>query len=280
MRRSYQPGRPAGPAPGWIKLAALPPPPDMETDRVVLVTGAARRIGAEVARHLHALGCSVVLHHRHSAGEAQRLADALNTVRPDSALAVAADLSGAAECARTVDAAAAWKGRLDALVNNASSFYRTPIGSIDERQWAELMDGNLKAALFTTQAAAPWLRRRGGAIVNVCDVHTERPLPQFSVYTAAKAGLVALTRAFALELAPQVRVNAVSPGSLDWPEAPVFNDAERRAGEAAIPLGRLGTGRDIARAIEFLLFGNDYVTGHVLDVDGGSSLASRWTGPR
>jgi pteridine reductase len=143
-----------------------------------------------------------------------------------------------------------------------------------------LIDGNLKAALFTSQAAVPWLRESGGAIVNLCDVHTERPLPQFSVYTAAKAGIVALTRALALELAPRVRVNAVAPGSLDWPETAVFSEDERRAGEAAIPLGRLGCGDDVARAVEFLLFGNDYVTGHVLNVDGGSSLVSHWVAPR
>lgn len=246
----------------------------MEPDSVVLVTGAARRIGAEVARHLHALGCAVILHYRHSADDASRLAASLNARRADSALAIAANLSAAPECARLVAEAARWKGRLDALVNNASTFYRTPIGSIDERQWSELIDGNLKAALFTSQAALPWLRASGGAIVNLCDVHTERPLPQFSVYTAAKAGIVSLTRALALELAPGVRVNGVAPGSLAWPETGVFSEDERRASEAAIPLGRLGTGDDIARAVAFLLFGSDYVTGHVLNVDGGSSLVS------
>ncbi|HRA78362.1 MAG TPA: pteridine reductase [Burkholderiaceae bacterium] len=251
----------------------------MEPNPVVLVTGSARRIGAGVARHLHALGSAVVVHHRRSADEARQLVASLNALRPDSALALSADLADARQCAELVDAAARWKGRLGALVNNASSFYRTPIGSIDERQWSELVDGNLKAALFTSQAAAPWLRDSGGAIVNVCDVHTERPLPQFSVYTAAKAGIVALTRALALELAPRVRVNAVAPGSLDWPEAGIFTEDERRAGEAAIPLGRLGTGDDIARAVEFLLFGNDYVTGQVLNVDGGSSLVSHCLAP-
>ncbi|MCL4182282.1 MAG: pteridine reductase [Burkholderiaceae bacterium] len=247
----------------------------MDPNSVVLVTGAARRIGADVARHLHALGCSVVVHYRRSAGDANRLVDALNAARAGSAIAVEADLSQMRECARLVAAATGWKGRLDALVNNASSFYRTPVGAIDERQWSELVDGNLKATLFTSQAAVPPLRESGGAIVNVCDVHTERPLPQFSVYTAAKAGVVALTRALALELAPRVRVNAIAPGSLDWPETGVFSEAERRAGEAAIPLGRLGTGEDVARAVAFLLFGNDYVTGHVLAVDGGASLVSR-----
>lgn len=252
----------------------------MEANRPVLVTGAARRIGAAIARRLHARGCPVIVHYRSSADDAARLVASFEALRPGSALALAADLSDARQCERLVADAARWHGVLGGLVNNASSFYRTPIGTIDERQWSELVDGNAKAALFTSQAALPWLRASRGAIVNLCDVHTERPLPQFSVYSAAKAAVVALTRALALELAPEVRVNAVAPGSLDWPEAEIFSDDERRAAEAAIPLARLGTGDDIARAVEFLLFGNDYVTGHVLDVDGGASLVSRWVSPR
>lgn len=247
----------------------------METNYVALVTGSARRIGADIARHLHARGADVVVHYRNSADEAGALVAELEAGRPRSALALAADLSGAAQCARLVEDAAAWKGRLDGLVNNASSFDRTPIGTIDEACYAQLLDGNLKAALFTSQAAAPWLRRVRGAIVNVVDVHSERPLAGFSVYGAAKAGVVAITRALALELAPDVRVNAVAPGSLAWPERAVFTDEERRAIEAAIPLARLGSGPDVAGAIDFLLRGSDYITGHVLAVDGGSSLVSR-----
>jgi pteridine reductase len=159
-------------------------------------------------------------------------------------------------------------------VNNASSFFRTPLAEADEQAWTELIDGNLKAAFFVSRHAAPWLQSSGGAIVNLCDVHTERPLPGFSVYTAAKAGMVSLTRSLALELAPRVRVNAVSPGSLTWPEDDTFSAGERAAAEAAIPLARIGTGEDIARAVHFLLAGNDYITGHVLHVDGGASLVS------
>lgn len=244
----------------------------MEAKYVVLVTGAARRIGAQLARHLHAGGADVVVHYRHSAGEARELVTQLNALRPDSANAVEADLARIDECTRLVETAAAWHGRLDALVNNASTFHRSPIGTIGEAQWRDLIDGNLKAALFTTQAAVPWLRRSGGAIVNVCDVRVERPLPGFSVYAAAKAGLVAITRSLALELAPLVRVNAVAPGSLDWPEDDVFTEDERRSIEAAIPMQRLGTGEDVARAVAFLLRGNNYVTGHVLNVDGGAAL--------
>jgi pteridine reductase len=242
---------------------------------VVLVTGGARRIGAAIAAYLHAVGYEVVVHYRHSAADAQSLVARLNKQRAGSAIAIAADLALPEACARLIEEAANWRGRLDALVNNASSFRRTPIGSIGEEDWHELVDGNLKAALFTSQAAVPWLRATGGAIVNLCDVHTERPLPGFSVYSAAKAGVIALTRGLALELAPGIRVNAVSPGSLDWPEDGIFTSSERAATEAAIPLERLGTGEDIAGAVDFLLRGARYVTGHVLAVDGGSSLVSR-----
>lgn len=248
----------------------------MTVARVVVVTGSARRIGAAVVRHLHGCGIDTVVHYRHSGAEAHALAAELDALRPGSAIAVQADLSTADGCVRLIDESAGWKQRLDFVVNNASTFYRTPIGSVSEAQWNELVDGNCKAALFVTQAALPWLRRSGqGAVVNLCDVRTERPLPQFSVYAAAKAALVALTRALALELAPAVRVNAVSPGSLDWPEqAGVFTAQERAVIERAIPMRRLGSGTDIARAIEFLLTASPYVTGHVLAVDGGSALAS------
>ncbi|HLT27318.1 MAG TPA: pteridine reductase [Zeimonas sp.] len=247
----------------------------MHPNRVVLVTGGARRIGARIVEHLHARGADVAIHYRRSSTEAEALAARLNERRPDSARAFGADLSTAAACTRLVEAAGDWHGRLDALVNNASTFLRTPVGSIDEALWAELVDGNLKATLFTSQAAVPWLRAQRGAIVNLSDARVERPLPGFGVYAAAKAGVVALTRTLALELAPRIRVNAVAPGSLDWPEHEVFTEAERRSIEAAIPLGRIGSGDDIARAVAFLLDGNDYVTGHVLHVDGGSSLVSR-----
>jgi pteridine reductase len=244
------------------------------TSPVVLVTGAARRIGAAIARHLHACGYQVVLHYRHSRAEAEALASALHAARSGSACALAADLAHPGECARLIEEAARWQGRLDAVVNNASSFFRTPLAEADEQAWTELIDGNLKAAFFVSRHAAPWLQSSGGAIVNLCDVHTERPLPGFSVYTAAKAGMVSLTRSLALELAPRVRVNAVSPGSLTWPEDDTFSAGERAAAEAAIPLARIGTGEDIARAVHFLLAGNDYITGHVLHVDGGASLVS------
>lgn len=247
----------------------------MHPNRVVLVTGAARRIGAQIAAHQHARGADVAIHYRHSVEQAEALAARLNAARPDSARAFEADLSQASACERLVRLAGNWHGRIDALVNNASTFLRTPIGTVDEPLWTSIVDGNLKAAFFTSQAALPWLRSAGGAIVNVTDARAERPLAGFSAYAAAKSGLVALTRALAVELAPEVRVNAVAPGSLDWPEQNVFTDAEQRAIEAAIPLQRIGTGEDVARAVAFLIDDADYVTGHVLHVDGGSSLVSR-----
>lgn len=241
---------------------------------VALITGAGRRIGAEIASHLHSNGFAVVVHYYRSRAEAEALAARLNGQRPGTALALQADLSQASGCAQLVEQALHWQGRLDALVNNASTFRRTPLGSINEDDWHELIDGNLKATLFTCQAAAPALAQAGGAIVNLCDVNTERPLRGFGVYSAAKAGIVALTRALALELAPEVRVNAVSPGSLDWPEQEIFTPAERTAIESGIPMARLGTGPDVARAVHYLLRVADYVTGHVLAVDGGASLVS------
>lgn len=246
--------------------------PDHAALPVALITGAARRIGAGIARELHAAGCDIVIHYRHSGREAAALCESLNHARPDSALAVMADLSSSASCGRLIKQALAWRGRLDALVNNASSFKRTPLGTVDDDQWSELIDGNLKAAFFCSQFAAPALTASRGAIINVCDARTDRPLPGFSVYIAAKAAIVSLTRALALELAPAVRVNAISPGSLTWPEDETFSKVERARMESAIPLARIGTGEDIGRAVRFLLREAPYVTGQVLAVDGGAGI--------
>ncbi len=176
---------------------------------VILITGAARRIGAEIVRTLHAAGANVVLHYRGSHDEAEQLAQALNTARIDSAVALAADLGDSATLRTLVDEAVNHFGRLDGLVNNASSFFPTPIGSIDDTAWQVLIDSNFKGPLFLAQAAAPHLAKHGGAIVNITDIHTERPVKGYAVYTSAKAGLAAMTRALAIELAPRIRVNAV-----------------------------------------------------------------------
>jgi pteridine reductase len=237
---------------------------------VVLVTGAARRVGAEIARTLHAAGARVAIHYRASGAEAEALAVGLNSARAESAAAFAADLFDIAALPRLVAAVVARFGRLDALVNNASSFYATKVGAVDTAAWDDLMGSNLKAPLFLSQAAAPHLEQSGGCIVNITDIHAERPLKGYPVYCAAKAGLLGLTRALALELGPRVRVNAVAPGSIEWPQG--TNDFSPEARAAIIEhtlLKRVGSPADIAQAVKFLIFDAPYVTGQVINVDGG-----------
>src|SRR5512141_112537 len=239
----------------------------------VLVTGAARRIGAAIARALHAAGAHVALHCHKSRVEAERLAAELNAARAASCVVLQADLLDVAALPRLVDEAAAAFGRLDGLVNNASSFYGTPFGAIGEREWNDLIGTNLRAPLLLAQAAAARLRERRGAIVNVIDIHSERPLPGFLVYSVAKAGLAGLTRALALELGPEVRVNGVSPGAILWPdEGAHFSVAERRRITDQTPLARIGSPEDIAGAVKYLLFDAPFVTGQILAVDGGRAV--------
>jgi pteridine reductase len=242
-------------------------------DRAVLVTGAARRIGAAIARHLHAAGARVALHCNRSRAEAEALAAELNGVRPESAAVVQGDFLDIPSLARIVNESARAFGRLDGLVNNASSFYATPFGSIGEREWNDLMGSNLRAPLLLSQAAAPRLREAKGAIVNIVDIHWERPLANFAVYTIAKAGLAGLTRSLALELGPDVRVNGVSPGAILWPEGGQhFDPDEKRRIEAQTPLARVGSPDDVAGAVKYLLFDAPFVTGQILAVDGGRGI--------
>lgn len=243
-------------------------------ERVVLVTGAARRIGAQIARRLHADGMNVAIHCRSSRDEADALAAELNRARWNSARVVAADLLDTAALPGLVEQAHGAWGRLDALVNNASTFYPTPVGSIDENAWADLVGSNLKAPLFLSQAAAPLLKKSKGAIVNIVDIHASRPLAGYVVYGAAKAGLLMLTRALARDLAPDVRVNAVAPGTIIWPENDDMTEAARKAVVEATPMKRLGSPEDIAAAVRFLLSEDaGFVTGQVLTVDGGRGIS-------
>ena len=237
---------------------------------VALVTGAARRVGAAIAHELHAAGARVAIHCRSSRAQAEDLAARLNATRPESAAVFPADLLDTAALPALVAAVAARFGRLDALVNNASSFYATKVGAVDTAAWDELLGSNLKAPFFLAQAADPHLAASEGCIVNITDVHAERPLKGYPVYSAAKAGLLGLTRALALELGPRVRVNAVAPGAIEWPQGgDDFPPAERAAIIEHTLLKRVGSPADIARTVKFLIFDAPYVTGQVINVDGG-----------
>lgn len=239
--------------------------------QTALVTGAARRIGSAIATTLHAAGSRVAVHYRNSAADAQDLVSRLNGLRAGSAMAVEADLLDTAALPGLVTAVADWAGGLDILINNASSFYPTPIGQVDEEAWDDLVGTNLKVPLFLAQAALPRLRERRGNIVNIVDIHAARPLREHAVYGSAKAGLVMLTRALAKELAPDVRVNGVSPGAILWPENGM-SDEVRLNILRQVPLGRSGEPADIAGCVLYLVRDAHYVTGQIIAVDGGRSI--------
>lgn len=239
---------------------------------VILVTGGARRVGAEIVRTLHGAGASIALHYRHSAAEAERLAAELDIARPGSAVSVGGDLGVDGVPERIAQAVLARYGRIDGLVNNASSFFPTEVGRIDRAAWDDLIGSNLKGPLFLSQALAPALRETRGAIVNIVDIHAEQPLRHYLLYSVAKSGLAGLTRALALELAPEVRVNGVSPGPIDWPEDGQFPPAERERIVAHTLLQRIGSPADIARTVRFLMLDAPYITGQILAVDGGRSI--------
>ena len=241
--------------------------------KVVLVTGGAKRVGAAICRHLHAAGAQVAVHYRSSGQEALALQKELNELRPQSTAAFPADLLDPYALPELVNKVIKKFGQLDALVNNASSFYATPLADIDEQQWLDLLGTNLKAPLLLAQAAAPELRRRHGCIVNIADIHAERPMRGHLLYSVAKAGLVALTRGLAQEMAPQVRVNAIDPGVIIWPESAEWMDEEqRRKIVAHTLLKREGEPDDIAKTVAFLIKDAPYITGQVIAVDGGRSI--------
>lgn len=241
------------------------------TGRTALVTGAARRIGAAIARRLHGAGANVAIHFHGSGVDAAGLSDDLNAIRNDSARAFRANLTNIAELEPLVADVADWTGGLDILVNNASSFYPTALGQITPEHWDDLLGTNLRAPLFLAQAAWPHLRRATGSIVNIIDIHARRPLRNHSVYGSAKAGLEMLTRALAKDMAPAVRVNGVSPGAILWPAQGLDEDT-RQTILRQIPLGRAGDPEDIAGCVLYLVRDAPYVTGQVIAVDGGRSI--------
>ncbi len=238
---------------------------------VVLVTGAAKRVGAVIARRLHARGCVVAMHYRRSRNEAEALARELEGARAGSTLLLQADLDDAEQLETMVSRLVERCGRLDGVVNNASTFFTTPFGSVTPAQWDQLFSANARGPFFLTQAAAAHLREAGGAIVNVLDVYAERALPRYSAYSMSKAALRMLTFALARELGPEVRVNAVAPGTVLWSDNPVKaeSDGDVRDGTA---LGRVGTPEDVAEAVAWLLLDAHYTTGAVVPVEGGRLL--------
>ena len=236
-----------------------------------LITGAGRRIGAAITARLHEAGVSVAIHYRSSDVDAKELCNLLNDARPESAKIFAADLSDTAGLTGLMEAVAEWGGGLDILINNASAFYPTPIGSITESHWDDLIGSNLKAPLFLSQAAWPHLKSSQGVIINLLDIHSKRPLKNHPVYVSSKAGLSMLTLSLAKDMAPEVRVNGIAPGAILWPEEGM-TESIRANILNQVPLGKPGDPRDIADCVIYLVRDATYVTGQIIAVDGGRSL--------
>lgn len=246
----------------------------MNTDNpVALITGAARRIGAQLCRRLHAENYRIIIHYLNSEAEAKALADELNSIHVGSAITLQADLNQIGTIEVLAASAAAHWGRLDVLINNASSFYPTPVGQATPEQWDDLINSNLKAPFFLTQALAPALKKANGCVLNIADIHADRPLKNHPIYCAAKAGNVMLTKSLARELAPHVRVNGIAPGAILWPEHNAeLSEMNKQKILSKVPLGRHGDPADIAEAALFLIMRAPYITGQIISVDGGRTL--------
>jgi len=240
----------------------------------ILITGGAKRVGAQSVRFLHAQGANILLHYRSSVTEAEALAQELNAVRSNSVCLHQANLNNPQELQRLVDVANQAWGGVDVLINNASAFYATEMGSVSENDWDDLFASNVKSPFFLIQAVLPILKLRQGCVVNMVDIHAERGLHDFPVYSIAKAALVALTKVLAKELAPEIRVNAVAPGAILWPESEAVSVQEKQEIQAKVALQRTGHPEDIAKAIYFLIEEATYMTGQVLTIDGGRTLFS------
>lgn len=241
--------------------------------KVILITGGAKRVGAAICRRLHAQGARLIVHYRSSLGEAKALQNELNQTRPDSVALAQADLLDKELLSDLIGKSVKRFGQLDVLINNASSFFPTPLHQCTLEDWDDLMGSNLKAPLFLSQAAAPYLKERRGCIINIVDIHAERPLRNYAIYNAAKGGLLSLTKSLAVEMAPEVRVNGVSPGPILWPEDGEWSDeAARQHIIAGTLLKRCGEPDDIAKTVQFLIADAPYITGQIIAVDGGRSI--------
>lgn len=243
------------------------------TNKVAFITGGAKRVGAAICRKLHSEGFNLMVHYNSSVNEARALQAELNLQRPQSVAIIQGDLLNTIAIPNLITETVRHFKRLDVLINNASSYYASEIGEIDEAKWHDLIGSNLKAPLFLSQAAAPELRKNHGCIVNITDMHIERPKKGYIIYSVAKAGLVTLTKSLAHELSPEVRVNAVAPGPVQWPESnPQFNDVYKQRVINQTLLKRVGEAEDVAKAVKFLISDAPFITGHILAVDGGRSL--------
>lgn len=246
---------------------------DSLQNKVILITGGAKRVGASICRLLHASGANLMIHYRRSAKEARALQAELNLQRPNSVAIIQGDLLNLSILPSLIQESIKHFGQLDVLINNASSYYPTEIGDIKDDQWQDLMGSNLKAPLFLAQSAAAELRKQHGCIINITDMHVERPKKGYIVYSVAKAGLVTLTKSLAHELSPEVRVNAVAPGPVMWPEDnPQFDELYRQRVISQTLLKRIGEPNDIAKAVKFLIQDAPFITGQIIAVDGGRSL--------
>jgi pteridine reductase len=245
-----------------------------KNSKVALVTGASRRVGAEISKRLHAAGFNIVVHYNHSAADAKQLCEFFNQQRHDSAVMLPAELSDVTQLQPLINDSVQQWGRLDVLVNNASRFYKTPLSSANEAEWDDLLNSNLKAPFFLSKYAFVHLQKSAGCIVNLTDIHAEKPLEDYSIYCLSKAGLVMLTKSLAKEFGPLVRVNAVSPGAMIWPEGSnELSEAAKQKILNKIALKRPGEPGDIAQAVLYLVQQADYVTGQILAVDGGRNLS-------
>jgi pteridine reductase len=242
------------------------------TNKTAIITGSAKRIGATIARHLHKTGMNIIVHYNTSTKEARELVNELNSIRADTSIAVQANLELKNDYANLINTSLKFKGSLDILINNASAFYPTPLDNLTDEQWNEIIDINLKAPMFLSQLAANSIRKNKGCIINIADVHANRPLADHSIYSISKAGLLMLTQSLAKELAPDIRVNAISPGAITWPDEMSKETKEEILNHTAMK--KTGNMDDISKAVLFLIEDADYMTGQVLNIDGGRTLYS------